>query len=170
MKPLLPITFALLLSLAGVASAQTADALLLKHCSACHNPEESQGQVDLVTLLKQTPLVRNTSTWRIVMDRIDGGEMPPNDEPQPSNEERQELLNLLTRAIDQFDYSQIDNPGYEPARRLSNIEYDNTVSDLFGLTLRPSSKFPTDLSGKSGFDNSANTLFLQPQLFLHVSP
>ena len=91
--------------------------------------------------------------------------MPPDDEPQPSNEERQELLNLLTRAIDQFDYSQIDNPGYEPARRLSNIEYDNTVSDLFGLTLRPSSKFPTDLSGKSGFDNSANTLFLQPQLF-----
>ena len=165
MKPLLPITFALLLSLAGVASAQTADALLLKHCSACHNPEESQGQVDLVTLLKQTPLVRNTSTWRIVMDRIDGGEMPPDDEPQPSNDERQELLNLLTRAIDQFDYSQIDNPGYEPARRLSNIEYDNTVSDLFGLTLRPSSKFPTDLSGKSGFDNSANTLFLQPQLF-----
>lgn len=91
--------------------------------------------------------------------------MPPDGEPQPSNEERQELLNLLTRAIDQFDYSQIDNPGYEPARRLSNIEYDNTVSDLFGLTLRPSSKFPTDLSGKSGFDNSANTLFLQPQLF-----
>ena len=49
MNPLLPITFALL-SLAGVASAQTADALLLKHCSACHNPA-SQGQVDLVTYL-----------------------------------------------------------------------------------------------------------------------
>ena len=32
------------------------------------------------------------------------------------------------------------------------------------IIARPGDKFPLDLSGKSGFDNSANTLFIQPLL------
>ena len=64
----------------------------------------------------------------------------------------------------QFDYSSIDNPGYEPARRLTHIEFSNTLRDLLGLDLNLVADFPIDLSGKSGFDNSANTLFLQPIL------
>tara|TARA_Y100001968_G_scaffold4425_1_gene3906 strand:+ start:1444 stop:3318 length:1875 start_codon:yes stop_codon:yes gene_type:complete len=152
-------------SLASTLQAQQFNRLLQQHCAECHNAEESHGQIDINTLLEQTPLVRNTATWRIVMDRIRGGEMPPEDAPQPSNQDRQAMLRHLTEAIDNFDYSAIENPGYEPAKRLSNIEYDNTVSYLFKLKLTPSKKFPVDLSGKSGFDNSANTLFLQPQIF-----
>ena len=138
---------------------------LVHYCADCHNANESHGQLDVVSLLKQQPLIRNKQNWLIITDRIRGGEMPPKDAEQPTSVERQKMLSLLADEIENFDYSSIRDPGYEPTRRLSNIEYDNTVSDLFGIKLRPSSKFPNDLSGNSGFDNSANTLFLQPQLF-----
>ena len=151
--------------LAEYANAQQLEQLLERHCADCHNSDEAQGQLDVLSLLQQTPLIRNAQQWRVVIDRIGGGEMPPEDSEQPSMQDRQTMLRLLVNKIDYFDYSTIHDPGYEPARRLSNIEYDNTVSDLFGIKLKPSAKFPADLTGKSGFDNSANTLFLQPQLF-----
>ncbi len=48
--------------------------------------------------------------------------------------------------------------------RLNRAEYDNTVRDLFGTTLRPARDFPADDFGY-GFDNIAATLSLSP---LHV--
>ena len=36
--------------------------------------------------------------------------------------------------------------------------------DLLGVSLNVRDSFPTDLGGESGFDNSANTLFIQPIL------
>ncbi|MBA62341.1 MAG: hypothetical protein CMJ76_08235 [Planctomycetaceae bacterium] len=165
MRSLIRIFAVYLISITQNAKAQQIEPLLEKYCADCHNSEEAQGQLDVVTLLQQKPLVRNLQQWRIVIDRIEGGEMPPEDAEQPNSKERDAILKVLTDNVDNFDYSTIRDPGYEPARRLSNIEYDNTVSDLFGTELSPSSKFPADLSGKSGFDNSANTLFLQPRLF-----
>jgi hypothetical protein len=48
--------------------------------------------------------------------------------------------------------------------RLNRAEYDNTVRDLFGTTLRPSVDFPADDFGY-GFDNIADVLSVSP---LHV--
>ncbi|MFL2911691.1 MAG: DUF1592 domain-containing protein [Limisphaerales bacterium] len=78
--------------------------------------------------------------------------------------EKKALLKWLDREVVQFDYSSIDDPGYEQARRLTHIEFSNTLRDLLGLNMNLVEDFPIDLSGKSGFDNSANTLFLQPIL------
>jgi hypothetical protein len=90
--------------------------------------------------------------------------MPPKKKPQPKPEEKERLLNWLDSEINHFDYSQVDNPGYEPVRRLTHIEFSNTLRDLLGLDLNLVADFPIDLSGTSGFENSANTLFLQPIL------
>ncbi len=48
--------------------------------------------------------------------------------------------------------------------RLNRSEYDHTVRDLFGTTLRPARDFPADDFGY-GFDNIAATLSMSP---LHV--
>ncbi|MCZ6792828.1 MAG: DUF1592 domain-containing protein, partial [Planctomycetota bacterium] len=64
------------------------------------------------------------------------------------------------------------DPGHEPIRRLTHTEYGRTVRDLFGVEVDVAGKFPIDLSGTSGFDNSANTLFLQGPLlerYIHVA-
>lgn len=43
-----------------------------------------------------------------------------------------------------------------PIRRLTNVEYDNTVRDLLGDTTRPAQKFPTDVQS-GGLVNDART-------------
>ncbi len=54
-------------------------------------------------------------------------------------------------------------PGRVTARRLNRTEYNNTVSDLLGLDVRPADDFPQDDSGY-GFDNIADVLSLSPVL------
>jgi hypothetical protein len=47
-------------------------------------------------------------------------------------------------------------PGRAPLRRLSRVEYDNTVHDLLGDTTRPSQNFEPDVLA-DGFTNNADT-------------
>src|SRR6476659_2206053 len=55
------------------------------------------------------------------------------------------------------------NPGRVVAHRLNNIEYDNTIRDLLGMDLKPSSTygFPDD-AYVEGFDNNADALTVPP--------
>ncbi|MCH1506499.1 MAG: DUF1592 domain-containing protein [Verrucomicrobiales bacterium] len=138
--------------------------LLEKHCLDCHDASVSKGDLDIETGLTESPLVKSRDLWVNVLERIKNGEMPPEDQPQPTDEERQALVNWIDREVIDFDYTSVKNPGYERARRLSHTEYNNTLRDLFGIDLKPADKFPSDLSGLSGFANSANTLFIQPTL------
>jgi Protein of unknown function (DUF1592)/Protein of unknown function (DUF1588)/Protein of unknown function (DUF1587)/Protein of unknown function (DUF1595)/Protein of unknown function (DUF1585) len=54
-------------------------------------------------------------------------------------------------------------PGFAPVRRLTHIEYDNTVADLLGDTTAPASKFPADVA-QDGFTNNARALSVSPAL------
>ena len=53
------------------------------------------------------------------------------------------------------------DPGRVTVHRLNSAEYDNTVRDLFGTSLRPAADFPADDRGY-GFDNVADALSLSP--------
>ena len=139
-------------------------ALIKNFCLDCHDGETQKGEINLKAALGSEPLVKNLDLWKTVINRIENGDMPPKKNDQPSYSEKKALLKWLDREVVQFDYSSIDDPGYEQARRLTHIEFSNTLRDLLGLNMNLVEDFPIDLSGKSGFDNSANTLFLQPIL------
>jgi len=157
---------ATLLCLANGLSAveHSGSALIENYCFDCHDSDVQKGEVDLEAALGIKPLVKNMDLWRTVIARVENSDMPPKKKPQPKPEEKKRLLKWFDREINHFDYSQIDNPGYEPIRRLTHIEFSNTLRDLLGLELNLVADFPIDLSGTSGFENSANTLFLQPIL------
>ena len=138
--------------------------LIKNFCLDCHDGETQKGEINLKAALGSEPLVKNLDLWKTVINRIENGDMPPKKNDQPSYSEKKALLKWLDREVVQFDYSYIDDPGYEQARRLTHIEFSNTLRDLLGLNMNLVEDFPIDLSGKSGFDNSANTLFLQPIL------
>jgi hypothetical protein len=53
----------------------------------------------------------------------------------------------------------------EPLHRLNRLEYNNTVRDLLGVSLRPADSFPVDSSSDSAFDNAAQGLSLNSALF-----
>lgn len=135
-----------------------------QHCAACHSAASPAAGIDFASLLEQQPLVRNRETWERVIAVVEAKRMPPEAAPQPSESERATLLEALHSEISDFDYSQIDDPGFEPLKRLTHAEYRHTLRDLFGVDLDPTRRFTPEMAGGSGFDNSANSLFLQSSL------
>ena len=158
------------LGTAAAASAQPdADAhavapLAEQYCFQCHGPQTQTAGINLAMLVTERPLVRNRETWERVIEALDEGEMPPAGAPPLPPEVRRRMAAMLHRDIEEFDYSTLDDPGFELMRRLTHTEYDNTIRDLFGVALNVTDRFPDELTGSSGFDNSSNTLFLQPAL------
>ena len=89
--------------------------------------------------------------------------MPPDDEPQPPEHQRQAVAGWLARELARIDRVTPPDPGRVTARRLNRAEYDNTIRDLLGVDLHPADDFPQDDSGY-GFDNIGDVLSLSPAL------
>ncbi len=138
--------------------------ILDEYCVRCHMDLRLKGDINIEEALAHRPLVKQVDLWVNVLERVKNKEMPPKGKDQPTEEEFKFLENWLDQEINYFDYSLIKDPGFESIRRLTHYEYDNTIRDLFGVDLKPSKKFPPDLSGTSGFDNSSNTLFIESLL------
>ena len=147
-----------------VDAAHELGVLFEENCSSCHGPETQTAGINLTSLIEETPLVKNLETWRRVIGALEVGKMPPPGAPQPSAAVREKMLGLLRDDIENYDFSLLDNPGFELMKRLTHTEYDNTIRDLFGVELNVTERFPTELIGNSGFENSSNTLFLQSSL------
>ncbi len=143
------------------ASVET---LTEKYCIRCHGAQTQTAGINLTAILEETPLVRNRETWERVIDAVSVKKMPPTNAPQPTANERSRLVTTLSSAINNFDYSTIDNPGFEQIRRLTHREFDNTLRDLLATDFSVTDRFPTELTSAGGFDNSANTLFLESSL------
>lgn len=131
-------------------------------CFECHDSSLASGDLDLERLVATSPLVVHREDWINVIEQLKNRSMPPSDHEQPSDEDRRLLAAALSDAILNFDYATVRSAGFVPVRRLTHDEYNHTVRDLFGADLRPADRFPTDMTASSGFDNSANSLFIQP--------
>ena len=75
-------------------SRSAATALMTKYCFACHAGYESSGDVSLDTFDTQMVGGKDAEAWKSVLDVINSGDMPPEDEPQPSAEERLSLIHI----------------------------------------------------------------------------
>ena len=162
-RPLSPLLL-LIACLPAAADSTVVASVTEQYCVGCHGPGPAAAGLNFKQLVQDEPWVRNRETWRRLQDAVESGRMPPKGLPRPSEAELAELLQALDDAIEEFDYSQVDDPGFEPLRRLSHAEYDHTVRDLLGVDVQPTARFTEELTGESGFKNSANTLFLQPVL------
>src|SRR5688572_21998764 len=91
--------------------------------------------------------------------------MPPEKAtPHPRAELRREVIDWI-RAVRKYEGKRTaGDPGPVPARRLRNAAYDNTVRDLTGADVRPTKEFPVDPANEAGFDNSAESLAMSPDL------
>ena len=138
--------------------------LLRASCFECHDSQSASGDLDLESMSMVSPFVKNRSHWINAVEQLKNRSMPPADSDQPTEASRRFMVAWLTDRIENFDYASVRRVGYEPAKRLTHDEYNHTVRDLFGVDLRPAEKFPDDMVASSGFDNSGNSLFLQPTL------
>ncbi|MDB6039513.1 MAG: Protein of unknown function (DUF1587)/Protein of unknown function (DUF1592)/Protein of unknown [Verrucomicrobiales bacterium] len=139
--------------------------LLEKYCFKCHAGEKIKGGVDLSKYHAELDIQRDPKTWQTVLRQVREREMPPENKPQPTDEERQLLVAFTKHTLENIDYSKsVRDPGRVLIHRLSRTEYNNTIRDLCGVDLKPADKFPADGGGGGGFDNNADTLFVPPIL------
>lgn len=139
--------------------------LLQKFCIGCHGEKDSVGGISLHLADGIFGIQKDQVTWRKVLRQIRERSMPPQGTPHPNQNQRDALTFWLEHTLDTADERLLPkNPGNVLLHRLNRREYNNTVRDLFGVSIAPADKFPADSGGGGGFDNNADTLFLPPIL------
>jgi len=71
--------------------------LLAKYCADCHDGAGKKGELKLVglTSYKDAPPI----VWSAVREKLQLEQMPPDDSPQPSDEEKQRLVTWIAEAL-----------------------------------------------------------------------
>ena len=163
MKPGLPL-FAALLCCSGVfptpAGAEVPGdvaALVAKHCADCHSGENPEAGLDLARLEFDLTDPRAFSTWVRVHDRLEAGEMPPEDAEQPSAEERRAAVGALHNPLHAASLARQKTEGRVALRRLNRTQHENTLNDLLGVSVSLGDVLPDDGS-MAGFDNVSEGL------------
>ncbi len=136
---------------------------LEKHCLSCHAGKEPDGGLSLEDFRDGQSVVRKRKTWDTVLKRVQTGDMPPKDQPRPTQEEVDGFVGHVKAVIDYADRTSPPNPGRVTMRRLNRVEYRNTVRDLLGVDFDPTEGFPSDDVGH-GFDNIGDVLSVSPLL------
>ena len=137
--------------------------LFENYCYKCHANGKKKGNVALDTFIGTPTATGNDKAWSAVLENLRTGDMPPEDEKQPTPEQRQKLMKWIDLAVFSVDPDHPD-PGRVTVRRLNRVEYNNTIRDLVGVDLQPADDFPADDSGY-GFDDIGDVLSLSPVLF-----
>src|SRR5687767_730033 len=69
--------------------------LLRQFCVSCHGEKKPKANLSLESLTDTPVKESEIDTWKIVLDQIEIGEMPPKEAKQPSAEERQKLATAI---------------------------------------------------------------------------
>ena len=142
--------------------------VLAARCVKCHGPEEKSGNVDFSSLSDDRMAARQRRLWRKALARVETGEMPPADEPPLNADERTQLIEWMTAAIEHIDCGDPANRsgGPAPARRLSLVEFNRTVHDLMGFEFNAAAVAGIDdeASEANTFGNMAAALEIPPAL------
>ncbi len=148
------------------AFTKTIRPLLKTHCLNCHSTKAMKGELDLERFATLDDIRKDAKPWQAMIEQIETGEMPPKDKPQPTADEKKQLVSWVRQFLESEAKARKGDPGRVPLRRLSNAEYDATVRDLTGVDLRPTREFPADGAAGEGFTNAAEALTdISPALF-----
>lgn len=133
------------------------------HCTDCHDADSARAGFRIDTLTNDFTAGDTAKYWKEVMDRINGGEMPPKKKPRPEAKASFAVTSWVAKRLKETDDQALGAGGRVPMRRLNRVEYANTVRDLFaleeGFARRIEKELPAD--GKvGGFDRGAAGLFM----------
>ena len=123
-------------------------------CISCHGMEKSKGdlRLDQIDVQKwNAPSLLND-----IHTAIESGEMPPEDAPRlPEPDQLKALQKVLRNQLRLLAEKQ--KPGM--LKRLSRVEYQNTVNDVFGSDFSLLDRLPLD-NIDAGFNNNADNLHM----------
>lgn len=129
---------------------RTVAPLLAQYCMGCHGADEQNAHVrfDRIAGFEDS----DQQLWAMVHEALVNGEMPPEDEPQPTAAEKQLILNWI---IDQATKQATATTGTQ--RRLNRREFSASLQNLTGLPIDFAAGLPDDAK-VDGFDTGAVAL------------
>ena len=135
--------------------------LLRKYCVACHGPEKQKGKMRLDVIDPDVLAGEHFGKWEDVRETFNSGEMPPEDEPQPTEEERERM----TRWMDaEFKKAKLYGSTQERGgvRRLTRYELQYALEDLLHFPVaREVGALPEEsTSVETGLKNSSRMLMI----------
>jgi hypothetical protein len=143
---------------AGEVVPSAVRAVFEQHCVKCHSGESPKGDLTLEPLLQDGASNEAAlASWGNVLEKLETGEMPPKSKPRPSADEKRVAVVWLEEKILAERALQRNAEGRVVLRRLNRVEYENTVRDLLGVTVRVREMLPQD-SSAGGFDNVGDAL------------
>ena len=138
-------------------------AIFEKYCLECHDSLTEEGGVNLDEISFKIDTVASAELWQKVLNTLNSGEMPPEDEPQLSDKEKTEFLDDLSHEMVAAREILSDSGGMITMRRLNRREYENTIYDLLGVTIE-AEELPAD-TNSDGFDTTGAALFFSSDQF-----
>ena len=140
--------------------------VLQTYCASCHAGMRPRGGMRLVfkdAADARSVLTNDDGFWERVANEVAGRHMPPAARPQPTDAQRDLLVEWIQNSMLTTDGK--PDPGPFMVHRLNNREYANSVRDLLYLPAAHdvTADFPADERG-DGFDNNAGTLTISPLL------
>ena len=146
-------------------------AMFEKYCLECHDSLMEKGEINLEDLsFRLIDDIETAETWNRVLNTINSGEMPPEDETQISDEEKKTFLQDLSENMVMARSILSDSGGEITLRRLNRREYANTLEDILGV--RPDVSSLPDDQASAEFDTMGASLFVssdQLELYLETA-
>jgi len=133
-----------------------------KYCVSCHGPRPEAG-INLRSALKSPGATSSFLHWKKAVANVKVHDMPPDHADKiPTDEERHQFIEWMGK----LKYLAPRDPGHFVIRRLSKMEYGNTLHDLYGVGPSVVDSLPEEVVGE-GYLNSISPL--QSELFLDIA-
>ena len=135
--------------------------LITKYCTRCHNVDMMTSGVRVDNFTGEFA-DDSLFHWRDVAKQLSLEAMPPEDEIQPTVQEREFLVEWIETEIAAARARNSEKNG--SIRRLTVAQYRNTLQDLLGIQDELTDILPADGVSEDGFLNNQETLLLSPLL------
>jgi len=132
------------------------------YCAECHGEKKRKGGINFRAALANPGDPSSRRRWMQALANVKANDMPPEDSDQPGEEERQKFL----EAIGKLKFLSPKDPGPFVIRRLTKLEYGNTLHDLFGVDPAISKELPNEVFGE-GYLNTLSPL--QSEQYLGIA-
>src|ERR1051325_11217619 len=133
------------------------------YCTRCHGQNRQKGGINFGPALKNPGETASSKRWKQAVVIVKSHEMPPEEaNKQPTDEERQKFL----EGISKIKFLSSKDPGPFVIRRLTRVEYGNTLHDLFGVDPKIADDLPDEVFGE-GYLNTLSPL--QSEQYLAIA-
>jgi Protein of unknown function (DUF1592)/Protein of unknown function (DUF1588)/Protein of unknown function (DUF1585)/Protein of unknown function (DUF1595)/Protein of unknown function (DUF1587)/Planctomycete cytochrome C len=133
------------------------------YCTRCHGQDRQKGGINFQPALKNPGNSDSRRRWKQAVANVKAHDMPPEDaKKQPTDEERQRFLDCIGK----LKFLSPKDPGSFVIRRLTKVEYGNTLHDFLGVDPAVAKELPDEVSGE-GYLNTLSPL--QSEQYLGIA-